>query len=181
MTTAQFQGFDKIYRLYRDVIVTEKLDGTNACVIVGEDGTVAAQSRSRIITPEDDNFGFARWVTEHEEELRAGLGHGYHYGEWWGAGIQRRYSMKEKAFSLFNVSRWTDDVRPACCRVVPKLYEGPMFCEAFQAAVDIKESVAAPGFMNPEGVVVFHVQSQYLFKVTTGGDGHKGSRPEVLP
>ena len=47
---SEFKEFQKIPRLYREVIVTEKIDGTNACVVVGEDGSVGAQSRSRIIT-----------------------------------------------------------------------------------------------------------------------------------
>ncbi|HLE80817.1 MAG TPA: RNA ligase family protein, partial [Dehalococcoidia bacterium] len=99
-----FQEFGKIYRLSRDCIITEKIDGTNAQVVVLEDGRVLAGSRNRWITPEADNFGFARWVKEHEEELRS-LGPGRHYGEWWGSGIQRGYGLKEKRFSLFNVSR----------------------------------------------------------------------------
>ena len=43
-------------------------------------------------------------------------------------------------------------------------------------------SKAAPGFMNPEGVVVFHAASQYLFKKTLDkNDGHKGThQPERL-
>ena len=62
MNVAEFRAFHKIPRLFRDVIITEKIDGTNACVVVTPDGTVLAQSRSRFITPEDDNFGFAAWV-----------------------------------------------------------------------------------------------------------------------
>jgi hypothetical protein len=88
------------------MIVTEKLDGTNAQVHITDDGRIFAGSRNRWITPDADNFGFARWVAEHEEELRA-LGPGSHYGEWWGSGIQRRYGLDEKRFSLFNVGRWT--------------------------------------------------------------------------
>lgn len=160
------------------MIVTEKLDGTNAQVYVTDDGQVLAGSRSRWITPEDDNFGFARWVKEHEDELRTGLGFGQHFGEWWGAGIQRRYGLTEKRFSLFNVSRWTDDVRPACCGIVPTLYTGMFDTAAVDAALaDLKQngSKAAPGFMQPEGVVVFHVASGQLFKKTLDkNDGHKG-------
>ena len=64
-----FQGFPKIARLSREVIVTEKLDGTNAQVLIGEDGSIRAGSRSRWITPQDDNYGFAKWVAENEAEL----------------------------------------------------------------------------------------------------------------
>src|SRR5580692_3598930 len=117
-----FEPFPSIKRLAKGCVVSEKLDGSNGQVRILEDGTVLAGSRNRFITPEDDNYGFARWVKDHEDELRTGLGIGIHYGEWWGSGIQRRYGLKEKRFSLFNSGRWTDDVRPACCHVVPVLY-----------------------------------------------------------
>lgn len=38
----------------------------------------------------------------------------------------------------------------------------------------VNGSYAAPGFMNPKGVVVFHAANGTLFKKTLGGDGHKG-------
>ena len=61
----EFKEFEKISRLNREVIVTEKIDGTNGLVWVSDDSTVVrAGSRSRWITPEADNFGFARWVAE---------------------------------------------------------------------------------------------------------------------
>ncbi len=55
----EFTAFPKIPRLNREIIVTEKIDGTNAQVVVTEDGEVRAGSRSRWITPEADNFGYA--------------------------------------------------------------------------------------------------------------------------
>lgn len=168
-----FEAFPKIYRFNREVIITEKIDGTNAQVCVELDGTVRAGSRNKWITPESDNYGFARWVKEHEDELRTGLGTGIHYGEWWGQGIQRRYDLKEKRFSLFNVSRWTDDVRPKCCHVVPTINQGLFstnIIEASLAALRDGGSMAAPGFMKPEGIVIFHVPSGHLFKVTLEKD-----------
>jgi hypothetical protein len=122
VSDAEFVPFPKMARLSREIIITEKLDGTNAQVFIGEDGLIRAGSRTRWITPEDDNYGFARWVHNHADELR-GLGPGRHFGEWWGQGIQRNYSLTEKRFSLFNVSRWGEE-RPACCHVVPVLYRG---------------------------------------------------------
>jgi len=175
----EFKPFPSITRLVRGCVVTEKIDGTNACVYVLEDGRVLAQSRTRYITPEDDNYGFARWVKDHEEVLRTGLGPGQHFGEWWGAGIQRRYGLTEKRFSLFNTSRWTDDVRPACCHVVPVLYSGPFSTETISATMEglrFHGSIAAPGFMHPEGIVVFHSASGILQKMTIDkNDGHKGA------
>jgi hypothetical protein len=102
------------------------------------------------------------------------LGPGSHFGEWWGQGIQRRYGLAEKRFSLFNVHRWGDDaVRPACCLVVPVLYRGAFHTTAIEGALhDLRAggSVAAPGFMQPEGVVIFHSASGALFKKTLEKD-----------
>lgn len=181
MTTEfkEFKEFPKIPRLNRTVIVTEKIDGTNACVVVSdaptfEERVVVAQSRSRIITPEADNFGFARWVKENETILRQ-LGPGYHYGEWWGLGIQRGYGLKEKRFSLFNTSKW-GETRPACCHVVPVLaiWNGFQAVEMGLAKLRAEGSLAAPGFMKPEGVIAFHGHSGASFKVTLEKDeAHK--------
>jgi hypothetical protein len=174
-----FEPFESIVRLSRNCVISEKIDGTNAQVCVLDDGRVLAGSRTRWITPEDDNMGFARWVAEHEEELRTGLGVGKHYGEWWGAGIQRRYGLAEKRFSLFNSGRWTDDVRPKCCHVVPVLFSGIFTSTAVDEALAKlarEGSAAAPGFMKPEGVVVYVVAARKLFKKTLEGDEHKGAK-----
>ncbi len=93
---AEFVPFPKIARLSREVVVTEKIDGTNAQICVNDDMTdIVAGSRSRWITPVDDNFGFARWAQDNKQELLK-LGPGSHFGEWWGAGVQRRYGLAEK-------------------------------------------------------------------------------------
>lgn len=181
MSLPEFKAFEPISRLKRGCVITEKIDGTNALVHVSDDGTtVMAGSRSRWITPAADNFGFATWVADHADELRS-LGPGYHYGEWWGAGIQRRYGLKEKRFSLFNVGRWgaggkDETKRPACCHVVPVLYRGAFDLHNIEVvAAELKRqgSMAAPGFMDPEGIVVYHEAARALFKFTLDGDGHK--------
>jgi hypothetical protein len=169
----EFVPFNKIPRLSRDCVITEKLDGTNASIFVGEDGEFLVGSRSRWITPESDNFGFAKWATEHRDELML-LGPGHHFGEWWGQGVQRGYGLTEKRFSLFNVSRWGDGIfRPACCHAVPVLYSGTFCTDAVSDALGelIRNgSAAAPGFMNPEGVIIFHVAANRLFKKTIERD-----------
>lgn len=170
----EFIEFPKIARLSRECIVTEKLDGTNGVILITEDGEVRAGSRSRWITPSDDNYGFAKWVEGNKAELMK-LGIGRHFGEWWGQGIQRNYSLTEKRFSLFNVSRWSDPaVRPTCCHVVPvlacDLFDAPAL--GLKALKFLKEegSVAAPGFMKPEGIIIFHVAGKLLFKKTIEKD-----------
>lgn len=182
MILPEFESFDKIPRLRRSCVITEKIDGSSGQIFVSEDGTVFAGSRNRWVTPENDNMGFARWVKEHESELREGLGIGRHYGEWWGSGIQRRYDLKEKRFSLFNTARWNSENTPKCCHVVPVLYQGDFDTGAIDAQLlllKIEGSRAAPGFMKPEGIVIYHVASRTLFKQTIEADSEpKGKQIE---
>lgn len=172
----QFAPFPKIARLNRDCVITEKIDGTNAQIIITPDGQVLAASRTRLITPENDNYGFARWVYENAEALKR-LGYGRHFGEWWGAGIQRKYGLiNGKKFSLFNVHTWAGvlpEGLPENVSVVPVLYRGPFSTMAVDNTLQtLKEhgSSAAPGFNNPEGIVIFHTASSTLYKVTLEGD-----------
>lgn len=168
-----FKPFPKIPRLSRECVITEKIDGTNAQIYIGEDGSIRAGSRNRWITPGNDNYGFATWVESHADELKQ-LGPGPHYGEWWGAGIQRRYGLQNKRFSLFNVHRWTAVATPpSCCDVVPVLYHGEFVEAEITKAINIlavSGSRAAPGFMDPEGIVIYHVASGHLFKKTIKDD-----------
>lgn len=189
-----FEPFEKIPRLKRGCVITEKIDGTNAQiyitpelqvdgdpVAVVNDLCVYAGSRSRWLFPDKtrDNFGFGQWVQENAVELSA-LGEGRHFGEWWGAGIQRRYGLDEKRFSLFNTGRWEfNDERPAICDVVPVLYTGDFTTDAVDealATLDRDGSQAAPGFMQPEGIIIYHTASRGLFKVTLEKDGEPKSK-----
>ena len=225
---SEFMEFRKIPRLNRDVVISEKIDGTNAQVLIrafGDGETTTAQpvatvnehrlwagSRNRWVTPDKDHYGFARWVADNAAELVSLFGPGRVFGEWWGAGVQRKYGLTAKRFSLFNVGNYGEVtehrdtrcftaaghqvdragvVRCACrtarpalnatvggvlIEPVPVLYRGPWFQErqwAPDAALDKlrrEGSVAAPGFMQPEGIVVFHEASGQLFKATLSGD-----------
>lgn len=184
MTTPEipFEPFPKMARLSREIIVTEKIDGTNAGIYIDDTGGVFAASRSRWITPGNDNYGFAAWVGRNALEL-VKLGPGMHWGEWWGAGIQRRYGLTEKRFSLFNVQRWINpdavrtndkqEIAPNCCRVVPILYRGPFLTGSIEHVLlklEREGSEASPGFMDPEGVVVFHIAAGIGFKKTVKDD-----------
>lgn len=178
-----FQEFRKIPRLFRDIIVTEKIDGTNASITITEDGRIQAGSRTKYIFPNQpkkegqkhaevtDNHGFAAWVEEHKQELLL-LGKGRHYGEWYGKGINRNYGLNEKRFALFNTSLDRSSL-PALVGVVPVLYTGPFSLEAVQRCIDQLRSggsVAVPGFQRPEGVVTFHTAGGQLFKTTLEND-----------
>ncbi|MBT2412655.1 hypothetical protein J7I94_19165 [Streptomyces sp. ISL-12] len=211
MAVHEFTEWPKTKRLFRDIVVTEKLDGTNSAIHIsagisvdnpavfdvmplmpGEvyyDGRiwhVSAQSRRRIITPgkTTDNYGFAGWVHDNAADLVRILGEGLHFGEWWGRGIRRGYGLEEKRFSLFNTARWwaVDEEAGTSMNAraeqsdlvgqidaVPVLYEGVFSEDAITSALrDLKTdgSYAAPGFMNPEGICVYHSQTRNVYKVT---------------
>lgn len=152
----------------------------------GNPVVVAAQSRSKLINTEFDNFGFAGWVQRNADNLAFTLGVGRHFGEWWGAGIQRRYGLtgSDKRFSLFNTNRWhTKEDYPGMpsvdfssvpgLGVVPLLYSGPFDHTAIKDVIlglKVGGSVAAPEFMEPEGVVVFLPAARSLFKVMVEND-----------
>lgn len=211
----EFLPWPKTPRLNREVVVTEKIDGTNAAVIVSRDvpygygdgefvagGTVvnlaaidaapnenvawdpvlvAAQSRKRVITPYDDNFGFAKWVADNAYDLAFDLGEGYHFGEWYGSGIQRGYGLEkgDKRFMLFNVGRW-DGSRDYLAEryqgeveVSTVLYRGPFDTEVINFYADrLREegSQHVSGFDCPEGIIAFHVAANSGFKVLLEGD-----------
>lgn len=202
MSALPFHAFPKIPRLKRDITVTEKIDGTNAQVYVRPVPTlgvsfadefpfepgydtqvdgwlVRAGSRNRWLPvpggPGADNHGFGQWVWAHAAKLVKDLGAGNHFGEWWGAGIQRRYGKECKYFSLFNTARWIPRVECTFTTpflgVVPVLYVGPMV-DTDEILEELRRhgSYAAPGFMAPEGIVVYHHASRQLFKRTLEKD-----------
>lgn len=204
-----FTPFPKIPRLFKPVVISEKIDGTNGAIRIvpkSEGGYLSAgnlayendthfvwaQSRNRDIFPDSDNFGFAKWVWKNADNLTTELGEGVHFGEWWGSGINRGYGFKngEKKFSLFNRGRWGvfdeyEGKHPTVpgLDVVPAVYEGDFNTVVVEMAMDTLKQIgsyAAPGFMDPEGVVIYHSAAGQLFKVTydagpksQGGGGTK--------
>ena len=99
----EFVAFPKIARFSREVIVTEKIDGTNGQIAINEAGEFRVGSRERWITPEDDNHGFAAWAYAHKDELM-GLGVGRHAGEWWGC-LTRETSVRLADGSLEKIGK----------------------------------------------------------------------------
>lgn len=178
----EFQSFGKIERLRKVfATVTEKIDGTNAQILVPEnrDDPVLAGSRTRWVTPGDDNFGFASWVAAHADTLRR-LGPGRHYGEWYGYGIQRGYGLSQKRLALFNVERFKNGLPEGVPEIgvdlVPVLARVQL--DAFGEVAAVVErlytggSVLVPGYAHPEGVIVQCAGQRW--KVTDNGDEHKG-------
>jgi len=208
-----FQAWPKTPRLFRTIVVSEKIDGTNAAINIskydtknppegdnckafahawdddGELYCIGAQSRNRLIFPagwdgnnDSDNAGFARWVSENAQRLFELLGPGRHYGEWWGQSIGRKYGVDYKQFSLFNTDKWGKltkenevpfdsffDLVGGRLGSVPVLFQGEFDQQHIEDALsDLRKcgSAAVEGFMDPEGIVVYHAQSKQVYKVT---------------
>lgn len=175
-----FKEWPKIPRVENERYhFTEKLDGTNAAVLIlpvddrdvlshpgalpeatarSGDLLIWTQSRTRLIRPDDDNFGFARWVADNADEI-AKLGRGRWFGEWWGKGIQRGYEQGRKRFSLFY---YPAELPTAVVERVPTLNFGSL--DDAVAHLELYGSVAAPGFMNPEGVVIYCELAKCYYK-----------------
>ncbi len=173
-----FESWPSIPRLNRDILITEKIDGSNAQIsirpavafdtepqtsqdaVVG-DYLVRAGSRKRWISPGDDNFGFAAWVHDNAELLVKTLGEGRHYGEWWGQGIQCKYNIGKKRFSLFNAMRWYEELPTGVLyrggagvdgpdlHLIPEVKLQPGILSAQAAGLDI--DVVPPMFNGPFG------------------------------
>ena len=162
----EFKPWPKIIRIEnkRKPVFTEKIDGTNACVVIDDLGNIAAQSRNRLIYPNNDNYGFAKWVEDNKEDLLT-LGPGHHYGEWWGRGIGRNYGQTERFFSLFNTHRWGshNPNTPNCCNVVPIIRATTV--EEVKDFLLTTGSYAVPGWMKPEGAVMYEPDTDTHFKI----------------
>jgi RNA ligase len=187
-----FQTFPKIPRLKlcAEVVITEKLDGTNAQIVIkrldeldqtfsaewelstNEEFAMFAGSRTRWIKPgaKTDNYGFAAWVKENAEELFK-LGEGQHFGEWYGQGIQRNYGLDTRRFALFNRARYESALDVSCVEFVPLLYTGGIE-NVDKCLQNLRErgSYAVPGFMNPEGIIVYNTAARSMFKVLLEND-----------
>jgi ATP-dependent RNA circularization protein (DNA/RNA ligase family) len=183
----EFKAWPKIIRSKgSQVTITEKMDGTNACIIIEGGEIVGIQSRKRLIQPaalsgvkDSDNQGFAAWVYDHAEEL-VGLEDGYHYGEWVGEGIQKNpHALEGKHFMLFNTLRWNPDNPnlPECCGVVPTLYQGEFSEEAVDEVMEDLLASYDGKDGKPEGVIVFHHSLKqpvkYTFEYSKGKWGAK--------
>lgn len=176
-----FKKWPKIPRLENEVFhITEKIDGTNGCVVIRpcswmtdiypplyhiNDIGIWAQSRTRIITREADNYEFAMWVRDNSEQLMNDLGIGYHYGEWWGKGINREYGITHRRFSLFN-----RDKQSSACENVPYLARSnfdTLHYDITRLKTELLNfgSLAAKGFCRPEGLVVYAALARTSWKV----------------
>ncbi|SDH17830.1 hypothetical protein SAMN05421505_11276 [Sinosporangium album] len=101
-----------------------------------------------------------------------------HWGEWFGHDINRGYGLKHRQFALFNTGRWKQsDLRliPSL-KVVPTIHTGPFSTVSIcveTAKLESNGSAIVPGYMAPEGVIVYLTEAQQYFKYTLKGDQRK--------
>lgn len=203
-TFGQFKSWGSTPRFHKGLHITEKINGTNAGVSVQgvskdespefvKDGIVVAgvdcdwivraQSRKRIITPGDDNFGFAAWVWDNAEGLANLLGFGYHYGEWYGEGIQKNpLAVKGRWWALFNTWHWGRPENLNRLRMVdiPGLTTVPVLHDEqrdgpadFSTIPKILNDLTNWGSLadgsapegEPEGIIVWQRETQQRYKI----------------
>jgi len=158
-----FQPFNKINHLNKlEMIITQKIHGTNAQVTVA-DGQVICGSRTRFITPEDDNFGFAKFVHDNKEAFIA-LGDGTYHGEWAGPGINSGEGLTEKTFVMFDFWLLEGKTLPPQCALVPVLCRHTLDTNKINEVMqELKTggSKLVEGFMKPEGIVITVMNTRF--------------------
>lgn len=228
-TMGQFRKWSSTPRWHKGLRVYEKIDGTNGCVIVQRVGLtdlgmvpkdavavlddsqefgywVRAQSRSRIITPGNDNFGFAKWVHDNSWALAHVLDQGYHYGEWFGEGIQKNpLGIEGRRFYLFHAWYWArpenalklsqsgvtglghvpvlhdpDTHGEATWETIPAIMDDlAWYGTKVEGAVGVVSGYAhEPDTMaRPEGIIVWHKDTQQKYKILLDNDSvHKNQQ-----
>ncbi len=174
----EFKAYQKTLRLESiDVILSEKIDGTNAVINIDTDGNVLAGSRTRWLVDDGsnkwDNYGFGKWVAKNGAELGK-LPPGTHYGEWYGKGINRNYGMTDRKLMLFNAPRYIglqqSGLLPSCVELETVIHTcGPLdlydHIEFFKQEAEDRGSWHVPGFMKVEGLIVRIPKVDKVFKV----------------
>lgn len=179
----------KITRRDAQCTISEKAHGSNGAVafqvtnmsptdgreVYVLDVEMAVQTRTRIVTTQDDQTGIARWAEANRDTLEMDLLHVnrmlpepgtyYHYGEFMTRG------HNEPHFYLFNTRRWTGvKFRTPTLKVVPVLYEGNYSDEIVENCLeDLRQNGSRihPG-LPAEGVVVYYPSNDTMFKDYTG-------------
>lgn len=100
-----------------EFVASVKIHGTNAAVTLTKNGDLEMQRRSGLITPNQDNYGFAAWVLENEKSFRfvlepllkyfineVGCDQVTLFGEFAGRGVQSKVAVSDlpKSFYIFD-------------------------------------------------------------------------------
>ena len=113
MSGLVFQPWPKTPRLFRDIFITEKIDGTNVGIHFATDGKMALQCRGHLITegmhPQYDLF--KQWAAVKHDALHAVLGERFIlFGEWLYAKHSVHYRALPHYFFEFDIYDKVDEV-----------------------------------------------------------------------
>lgn len=163
MSELEFKPFSKIAKIDAlSMVITQKIHGSNAQLLVFknsfEELDILVGSRTRWLSPECDNYGFASFIYENKQEFIDKLGEGRYYGEWAGPGINSGEGLTEKTLVLFDHYRFTPErPLPPRTKVVPVLYKGTIKWDELDICMRdlaLVGSKLVPGFIRVEGIVI---------------------------
>ena len=130
--------FAEAFKVGEHITITEKIDGANASIAVGEDGKLIAFSRRNELTPESNLQGFYEYVQSLDPTMiSCVLGTRYiFFGEWLVKHTIKYPQEKMKQFYVFDVwdteieqyIPWeqTKQMAEFCgLKMVPVFYDGP--------------------------------------------------------
>lgn len=167
---SEFKSFDSVLHIGKLWMrITQKIHGSNAQIYIYPDEItgekmIKAGSRNRWLTPEDDNYGFAKFVYENKDAF-LNLGFGRHYGEWAGPGINSGEGLSEKTLFLFSEpDRYHKHELPIHTTFVPEIYKGPADLSKIDECMSRlleRGSYVVAGFDKPEGVVIEIAEKKY--------------------
>lgn len=157
------------------VVITEKIDGTNGLIEISPDG-VRFGSRNCYLNEHKDNYGFFNFFSQFENRIMESFSPEYDglvhiYGEWFGAGIQRTYGLKEKYFMPFSPYWANTLIEVGVPNIVPpyQFYAGKMDSVREEMAFQtLKEegSQLVPGWKRPEGIIIHYLDNNLKIKRT---------------
>jgi hypothetical protein len=167
-----------------------KLHGTNAAIVMNQDGSFYCQSRENVITPEKDNAGFAAWAHKTASTLptpydqarldECGMSNlkaiGVYFGEWCGGSIQAGVALNQlpKMFVIFGLKSISGDestwVDPSWMVDQPEIgiyttNRSPLY----EVEVDLNRPDKAIEIMNK---LVEEIDKECPFAKTFGVSGH---------
>lgn len=157
--------FAEAFKVGEHITITEKIDGANASIAVGEDGKLIAFSRRNELTPESNLQGFYEYVQSLDPTMiSCVLGSRYiFFGEWLVKHTIKYPQEKMKQFYVFDVwdteieqyIPWeqTKQMAEFCgLKMVPVFYDGPFI--SWEHVYSFVGKTEMGGEPTGEGVVI---------------------------
>lgn len=177
------------------IVVTEKIDCSNASFTLDEQGDLQVFSRNVLLDDSNSLNGFYQWVHENIETKHLMANHVY-FGEWLGNPHKVQYAGHEKQFFLFDVysnnvelylpfTLVEDEARILKINLVPVFYRGEFI--SFEHLEGFVGMTALGGKIGDhdsgEGIVVKNFSNQGFAKMVTDVflEVHRGAKAYKKP